>query len=186
MHEEKKHIEIGMIFDAQQKFKRFLQKRVGSEEIAEDLLQQSLLQALKNSASLRDSESSVAWFSRIVTNVLTDYYRSRASEKTKKDTFAADLKALEQDHIKIDDELKNQICQCMEGLLPVLKPEYASIIKRVDLEEEPIAKVASDLGETVNNVTVRLHRARKALKTGLEQTCGACTKHGCLDCSCKK
>jgi RNA polymerase sigma-70 factor (ECF subfamily) len=32
---------------------------------------------------------------------------------------------------------------------------------------------------------VRLHRARAALKTRLEQSCGTCATHGCLDCTCR-
>ena len=32
---------------------------------------------------------------------------------------------------------------------------------------------------------VRLHRARKALRLRLEETCRACADHGCLDCTCK-
>jgi RNA polymerase sigma-70 factor (ECF subfamily) len=31
---------------------------------------------------------------------------------------------------------------------------------------------------------VRLHRARQALRNNLEQACGVCTKHGCLNCTC--
>ena len=43
---------------------------------------------------------------------------------------------------------------------------------------------AEDLGITPNNATVRLHRARKALKRELERSCGTCATHGCLDCGC--
>jgi RNA polymerase sigma-70 factor (ECF subfamily) len=38
----------------------------------------------------------------------------------------------------------------------------------------------------VNNVTVRLHRARQALKIRLEQMCRSCVVHGFLDCRCDK
>jgi RNA polymerase sigma-70 factor (ECF subfamily) len=31
---------------------------------------------------------------------------------------------------------------------------------------------------------VRLHRARQALRNSLEQACGVCTKHGCLNRTC--
>ncbi len=43
------------------------------------------------------------------------------------------------------------------------------VIWRVDLQEQPRDAVAKDLGITLNNITVRLHRGRQALKTRLEQ-----------------
>jgi len=59
------------------------------------------------------------------------------------------------------------------------------IRQRVDLEERSVSEVAHEVGVTPNNATVRLHRARQALKTRLEGTCGACAARGCLDCSCR-
>ncbi|SLM45275.1 ECF family RNA polymerase sigma factor (fragment) [Nitrospira sp. ND1] len=38
---------------------------------------------------------------------------------------------------------------------------------------------------TPNNLTVRLHRARQALRASLEQTCGLCTRQGCFNCTCE-
>jgi RNA polymerase sigma-70 factor (ECF subfamily) len=31
-----------------------------------------------------------------------------------------------------------------------------------------------------------VHRARAALRRRIEQACGTCSVHGCLDCSCEK
>ena len=72
----------------------------------------------------------------------------------------------------------------MRSLLPTLKPEYAAMIERVDLKEQPLSGVAEALGITANNAAVRLHRARIALKRQLERSCGTCATHGCLDCRC--
>ena len=65
-----------------------------------------------------------------------------------------------------------------------LKPEYAAILRRVDLDEIPLKDVSNQMGRTANNATVRLHRARTALRRLLEEVCGACTEHGCLSCAC--
>ena len=66
-----------------------------------------------------------------------------------------------------------------------MKPEYAQVVRAVDLEERPLSEVAASGGITVNNATVRLHRARQALKRQLVRACGACAAHGCLECSCR-
>ena len=81
-------------------------------------------------------------------------------------------------------ELRGEVCACITRLLPVLKPEYAEMIRRVDLDEQPVSGVARSLGITANNAMVRLHRARAGLKKQLERSCGTCATHGCLDCRC--
>jgi RNA polymerase sigma-70 factor (ECF subfamily) len=73
----------------------------------------------------------------------------------------------------------------MTAVLPRLKPEYAEIVKAVELDERSIADVATENGLTTNNATVRLHRARAALRRRLVEVCGACSEHGCLDCTCR-
>lgn len=45
--------------------------------------------------------------------------------------------------------------------------------------------LTQDLQLTPNNLTVRLHRARQALRDGLEESCGICSQHGCLNCVCE-
>jgi RNA polymerase sigma-70 factor (ECF subfamily) len=72
----------------------------------------------------------------------------------------------------------------MERLLPAMNPQYADLIRRLDLNEEAPDTVAASLGITKNNLSVRIHRARQQLKQRLEDNCRVCAKHGCLDCQC--
>lgn len=65
-----------------------------------------------------------------------------------------------------------------------LQAGLPDILRRFDLEGESPAAVAQALQVTSNNLTVRLHPARRALRANLEQTCGLCTGHGCSNCTC--
>jgi RNA polymerase sigma-70 factor (ECF subfamily) len=114
----------------------------------------------------------------LLRNALVDHYRRTSAEAR-----ALNAKA-DQDPASVDPELREEVCHCMHDLIPTLKPEYAEVVKRVDLDERSVSEVAAELGVTANNATVRLHRARQALKKQLEQSCGTCATHGCLDCSC--
>lgn len=166
-------------------FQAFLRRRVADESAAEDLLQQALVKAVQHHRTLKKRDSAVAWFYRILRRALTDYYRSEAADSRRRDQFSRDLRAAEKDLVPSLDESRPTVCLCMERLLPGLNRSYADLVRRVDLEEEPLQDVAKELGITPNNATVRLHRARKALKQSLEQACGVCSKHGCLNCSCE-
>ena len=53
----------------------FVRSRVDDEHLAEDILQDSLLKALRAAPEVRDEERLTAWFYRIVRNGITDAYR---------------------------------------------------------------------------------------------------------------
>lgn len=167
-------------------FETFLRRRVQDDFIVQDLLQQSFVKAIQQQHSLHNEESVVAWFYRILRNTVIDYYRSKASEDTRRNDFLEQSRVLTDGHAPSLDEVKATVCSCLDGVVSALRPGYADLIRRVDLTGETLAVVARDLQITPNNATVRLHRARQALRQRLEDSCGICSKHGCLNCTCQE
>lgn len=156
-------------------FVNFARKRIGNPELAADVVQDSLLKAMRSAETLREDVNVVAWFYRILRNSIIDLYRRRATQAKTMDALA--LEPNGEDHA--------EVCKCLERVVETLKPEYATVIREVDLKERPVSEVAGELRTNANNVTVRLHRARNQLRERLEQTCQLCAKHGCLDCTCE-
>lgn len=168
----------------QSAFRAFLRKRLSDDALIEDLLQQSLVKAVERGHELNNHDSAVGWFYRILRNAVVDYYRSHAADRRKVEGLHDELVTSGEDKMPGLDEVRPTLCACLAPLVSQLRPAYADLIRRVDLEGESPAAVARDLNVTSNNLTVRLHRARRALRATLEKTCGICTKHGCLDCTC--
>jgi RNA polymerase sigma-70 factor (ECF subfamily) len=165
------------------RFLAFLERRLGSQADAEDLLQTAYLKALAEGHTVRDEEKVVPWFYQLLRNLLVDHYRRRGAAARLENHLAYETKRT----AAIDDEeLFREVCRCVKDVSEALKDEYREILLRVELGDEAIDEVASDLGVTSNNASVRLHRARRALREALQTTCGACTEHGCLDCTCRK
>jgi RNA polymerase sigma-70 factor (ECF subfamily) len=160
------------------RFLRFLQSRVGSREVAEDILQAAFVKTLERGEKLWEEESAVAWFYSLLRNAVADHFRRHAV-----DARALGVKAQESE--SGDPDLEKAVCECMKEIIPTLKGEYADILKKVEMEGAAVTDVAKSEKITANNAMVRLHRARKALHGRLVETCGACTEHGCLDCHCK-
>ncbi|QDF02555.1 RNA polymerase subunit sigma-70 [Myxococcus xanthus] len=171
---------VRALVDNHRQFLAFLERRVGSRAIAEEILQAAFVRTLEKGGALKEGEGAVAWFYRLLRNALVDHYRRQAAEGR-----ALEREAQEAEGATVDTELKQAVCACVGELVPTLKPEYADILRQVDLEERGVPDVARESGITANNAGVRLHRARQALKKQLERSCGSCAAHGCLDCSCK-
>ena len=170
---------VRTLVENHERFLAFLASRVGSRDVAEELLQAAFVKAVEKSSDLRDDESAVAWFYRLLRNAVVDHWRTKAIEKKAQEVLEREFDEA------FEDEAKGEICRCIDDLLPTLKDVDADLIRRVELGGERIVDVAPALGLTANAATVRVHRARKALKEKLEVSCGTCTEHGCLNCTCQ-
>lgn len=171
---------VKALVENHRRFLDFLERRTGSRAEAEDVLQGAVLKLLERGAQPRDDESVVAWLFRLLRNAAIDRRRSEDSRGRAVEGRAEVERALFEE----DPELHGEVCRCVNDLLPTLKPEYAELLRRVDLEGQSTVRAAEDLGVTANNAGVRLHRARKALLREVQRSCGTCATHGCLDCSC--
>lgn len=162
-----------------EKFTNFVRSRVGDPHLAADVVQDSLLKAVRSVDQLRDNESVTAWFYRILRRSIIDLYRRQAASQSALERLERELDS------PPDNEEARIACACVETLIPTLNPEYGELIRRLDLSGETPERVGAALGLNANNLRVRHHRARKQLRERLEQTCRLCAKHGCLDCTCR-
>lgn len=173
---------VRTLVGAHEEFLRFLQARVGSREVAEDLLQSAFVKSFERGEQIREQDSAVAWFYRILRNALADHFRRHAVNDRAVRSISSSASGVTPE----DPELERAICQCVKDLIPTLKEEYADILRQVEFEGTAVTDVAKAENISANNAMVRLHRARKALHGRLVQTCGTCTEHGCLECHCKR
>ena len=172
---------ISGLLNHREKLLAYIRKKMPDSEIAEDVLQDSLLKALKNAKDLRDEEKLIPWFYRILNNAIIDFYRSRQNNIKQYDISSIEIEGSDE-----ATEEESVLCECFRELIPTLKPEYARLIDELDLSDGNPEAVSERLGITRNNLKVRRYRARQALRQKLEETCRLCSKHGCLDCTCRK
>ena len=162
------------------RFLQFLRTRVADPANAEDILQAAYVKAIERGAQLRATESSVAWFYRILRNAIADYYRRQAASSRAMDQWTADWNEA------YEPELEAEVCACIQEALRALRPAYRVAIQQVDLGGESIDSFARAQRTTANNASVRLHRARTAVAKQIVAICGANSIHECADCTCRR
>lgn len=165
---------------ARERYLAFVRGRIADDALAEDVLQDAILKALIAAPDIGDDDGLARWFYRVLRNAITDAYRRRdvRNRRTIDIEAARDLPQLSE----ADEPL---LCECFRDLLPSLHPSYAEVLN-LELEGLSPAETAGRLGISENNLKVRRHRARQALKERLQDTCRLCADHGCLDCACKR
>lgn len=161
-------------------FLAFLQIRVGSRAVAEDILQDAFVRGLDKLGDLRDDEAAVAWFYRLLRNAVIDRQRRDAAAGRRLGALAAEL----EEAVEPAPELRGAVCQCVARLTDTLKPEYAEALRRIELDGLAVKDYAAEAGITAGNAAVRVFRAREALKKQVARSCGTCAEHGCLECDC--
>jgi RNA polymerase sigma factor (sigma-70 family) len=175
---------MGVLVAQHDRFLAFIERRVGSREAAEEILQDAYARGLARQETLEDDTSVVAWFYRLLRNALVDHYRRRDAERRAM-ARAAEEARVAPPGATIDDELLQEVCTCATALVDTLKPEYAQALRVVDLADGDLDALATAAGIQKNNAAVRLHRARRALRTRLMDCCGRCFDAGCRDCGCE-
>lgn len=159
-------------------FLRFVERRVGSRDVAEEILQNAFVKNVEKFDTIR--ETAVGWFYKVLRNAIIDHARRKSVADRRLETFASDLEAT----ATRDDELHGVVCKCVAELATTLKPEYAEALHRIEVEGVSVKDYAEQVGISSSNAGVRVFRAREALRKQVVRSCGTCADHGCLDCTC--
>lgn len=160
-------------------FLGFLVKRLGNVTEAEDVLQEFCIRVMQHKDQLRETDKLTAWLYAVLRSTLNDHYRKVGRGRRLSVAFENEQKTAE-----VGAEEFTHICECVNGLMPTIRPDQSDLIRRVDIEDEDRQSVANDLGVSVVALAVRLHRARAALRDSLLDHCCGCCKDGFSDCSC--
>jgi RNA polymerase sigma factor (sigma-70 family) len=118
---------LGRITAHHSEFLRFIATRVGESAAAEDILQSAYVKALERGSQLRDDESVVAWFYRILRNAIIDHYRRGSARSKAHELFGVETPT------SYEVELEQKVCVCIGDVIGDLKTEYREAIEHVDL-----------------------------------------------------
>lgn len=169
-----------VLVENHREFLRFLERRLGRRDLAEDILQEAFARGLEKLETIRDGEAAVAWFYRTLRNATVDYFRRTRSADRALALFAEEIEKEEQPN----ETMTGEVCRCVSRLADTLKAEYAHALRRIEVDGLSMAEFADEQGISKNNAAVRVFRAREALRKQVAVSCGTCAEHGCLDCTC--
>jgi len=163
-------------------FVRYLERRVGDRDLAEDILQDAFVKVVSRPEQAPVDDAIVPWFYRMLRNAAIDQFRRRRAVERAHDAFARELETREAP----TDDREAEICACVSRLADTLKPEYAEVLQVVEVAGTPVKTFAEQKGLSANNAGVRVFRAREALKKRVMESCGTCAEYGCMNCTCHR
>jgi RNA polymerase sigma-70 factor (TIGR02943 family) len=163
---------------------RYALVRVRRREVAEDLVQETLLSAMRGREKFAGQSSERSWLFGILKHKISDYFRELGRE-----TSFTDLESLTDEfsekfvpegywvHVKGPKEWKPEadevlhraeFWQTMRNCLDKLPERIANVFMLREMEEVESKEICSMLSISEGNLWVMLHRARMALRECLE------------------
>ena len=148
----------------------FINRVIYNSAEVDDLTQETLIRVSKGWDKFRGDGKLSTWIFQIASNVCVDYFRSKSSrpELSGKDEESPELSKT--DNVTKSLEQK-EMSDCVHEVMEGLPDAYRRVLILHDIEGVKLKDIATYEGETMNNIKVRVHRARKKFRAILEGAC---------------
>lgn len=155
----------------------------GSGDAAEDLAQETLIEAWRHVQSLRNPDALRPWLFGIARNVCLRWRRGQGRDAAMLDRFAQSNPAetVSEREVGHQDELmleRDELASLLDHALGLLPTSTRDVLVQHYIDERPHREIAARLGVSEGAVAVRIHRGKLALKQALarpELSVGAVT-----------
>ena len=171
--------EFSTIYDEYyQKIIRYLTRIVGPND-AEDVAQDVFDKINRNLSDFQEKSKLSVWIYRIATYTAIDKLRSSEYkyfkeqlpfEETAEFEYKNGLSTSKADTTE-QTLIRKEMSECVIEFIDNLPPDYRTVIALSELEDLTNKEIADILEISVENVKIRLHRARTQLKTALNNGC---------------
>lgn len=146
------------------KLRNFFLKRVSSDDIADELLQDTFLKIHENLARVDKVERISSWTFQIARNTLVDHYRSQARAALE---LADELEAEEQ----TPDNLNERVAGWLPAMIERLPEKYREALILYEIEGVSQQEIATRLDLSLSGAKSRVQRGRSKLKDILLECC---------------
>jgi RNA polymerase sigma factor (sigma-70 family) len=142
----------------------------GSAEVAEDLAQETMVEAWRHQGKLSDPGGHGSWLTAIARNVCLRWRRSSHRQRTREvgASSVAQVQDLEErvvDDCDVEIELeRSELVDLLDRALALLSPQTRRILIQRYVDELSEGEMAAQWGITEGAIAGRLHRGRVALR----------------------
>ena len=136
----------------------------GDAGAAEDLAQETLLEAWRSAYKLHDPSGADRWLSAIARNVCRRWARRRGRDLP----FSAQLADNVPDDVELELE-RAELAELLDRALAQLAPSTRDVLVARFVDDSPHAEIAAQLGLSVEAVSMRISRGKVVLRRVLAE-----------------
>lgn len=148
----------------------YLERYVGDCDVAQDLLQETLIRIDRGLPDFQGRASVKTWVFSIATHVAADHFRRPVNRVRIVDVDESTQ--LSDADRSVDERLVvSEMNSCLRQVIDTLPEDYRAAIVLHDLEGMSAIETAEVSGCSVATAKIRIHRARLRLREALEREC---------------
>jgi RNA polymerase sigma-70 factor (ECF subfamily) len=144
--------------------KHFIRSRVSDESVSDDILQEVFKKIHSHVGTLKDDTKVESWIYKITRNTIIDHYRTQKIEED----IPHDIPIFERMPEKIDSKTG---FTSIKAIIETLPQPYAQALLLTEFEGLTQKELAQRLEISVSGAKSRVQRARKMLKSKLNECC---------------
>lgn len=164
---------------------RYAMKRLGQRDLAEDLVQDTFVAALRSADGFQGRSKVLTWLIGILRHKIADHMRKLSRERErelKQRTDESHPGIFHNGHWRmgvkpwpsgssdpVASMVNQEFWQVLELCRAKLPDKLAAVFRMRDLEELSMSEICETLEISTSNLSVRLHRARVLLRECLDQ-----------------
>ena len=140
----------------------FVRRRVGSSQVAEDILQDVFIKLLTKGASVKQRGKLRGWLYQVTRNAIADHWRADKRFEELSDEFPDQAE---------DSPAARELAQCLRPLIRSLPKIYRDTIRLSEIQQLPLNRVARAQRISLPGAKSRVQRGRKMLRSKLLDCC---------------
>lgn len=140
-------------------------KKISREEIAEEIVQETFLNCLKNLHFFKGNSQLWTWMQSILRHEIADYYRKMYAKKAIRLFPIGEMILGEEDalgNLFLHDS--HEISEKVRNVIAQLSSEYRELLLLKYVDKKKVRDIAQELGRTVKAVESDLFRAREEFR----------------------
>ena len=154
----------------------YITRLIGDDGEAEDLTQETFIRARAGLDAFRGDSSVSTWLYAIATNVCLDFLKSAGRRRLQvtPPEILAEIAATDEESLRFSSDLlldRDTMGECVRRLMDQIPADQLMALLLHDIEEMTNPEVAAEMGCSVANAKIRVHRARKKVRAVLEENC---------------
>ncbi len=152
------------------RLKKFVTITVKNEWAVDDIVQEVFVRAHSKIDTLKDHDKIGSWLFRIAYRLCMDHFRKESRNPSEEIVDFQGMNASDDSTTERKME-QHQMSVCVQNQMLLLPENYRTVIWLFDVLGFTLKEIADILELSVENVKIRLHRARKKFKSILNQKC---------------
>jgi RNA polymerase sigma-70 factor (ECF subfamily) len=151
---------------------RFIKKRLGDDDSVQDVLQNTLISALKEMGNYRGEAQLITWLCQIARSQLSKHFKKNPKLKSETLALLQDTQIREAiETMEAPTEFmpdtrseREELIQLITLTLDYLPGRYGDILEWKYVQGWSVKQIAEELGQSFESVQSMLQRARKAFR----------------------